>query len=353
MRLPATLLLLVAGFLPLTRLYAGLINVNFTSGSPTAPAFDGTGIYGGGIWNRIQADTNTGQDSQDTIALKDSAGDTLAVTLTAKESGIVFGDTRLNGNAIQSQSWIGNALGAVIFVDIAGLIPGQIYQVAVYSNRVGSGDATDPFSIGGEQIDLPNPGEQVTTLPGVEGEDYVLFTPTASSTGKIRIVAEAIAGLQIRGRLQTSEKAPALDAMITSNPAATTGLGQGARGTVPGSSQTLTQKGALKRPVKFYPILKNAGSFIDRQTVLLTPGSRDLDVVLIDRQTGGNATAAAKTGTYGFVLEGGQSRGFQMQLKALKARKSLLAATFAGRASTGDTTLGDVVAGALKLKAKR
>lgn len=353
MRTSPLIILLSCAMLPIAPVRAGLINVNFTSTSPTAPAFDGGGFLGAGIWNRIQATSAMGQDASDTIALKNHAGETLAVTLTGKDSGVVEGATHMNGNAIQSESWIGNAPGALVFVELAGLIPGQVYQIIVYSNRVGSGAAEDIYIVAGEQVELPNSGEQDTALPGIEGEDYLLFTPAAGSNGKILIVAESIAGLQIEGRLLISEKAPGLDAIITNNPAALTGRGENVRNSAVGGAQTLTQKGKVKRPVNFYPVVGNDGTFIDRQSVQLQYLARDVQVVLIDRETGGNVTAAAKIGNHRFNLDGGGKRRFQMQLKPLKDKKTLVSASLCAKPSTGDTTLTDCVAGAVKLKPKR
>lgn len=340
-------------FLPLECALAGLINVNFTSTSGTAAAFDGNGALGGGIWNRIQAASGVGEDSGDLIDLKDSVGTTLPVTLTASRSGVVAGASAANGNALQSQSWIGNAVDALIFVDIAGLVPGQVYRVAVYSNRVGSGAPSDLYLLGEQEIELDNPGAQATTLPGEEGIDYLVFQPTASNSGTITLIAEAVAALQIEGRLTTSEKAPALDAMITRNPAAVSGTGQGVRSPSVDESQTLSQKGRGRRAISFFPIIANAGGFIDRQTLLLSHGKRDLRVILIDQQTARNGTAAARTGTYALTLDGGESRRFLMKLKPLRDNRSALAASLCARPSTGDTTLSDCVAGEIRLPRRR
>lgn len=347
------ILLLACAILPIGQLRAGLINLNFTNTSPTAPAFDGTAVLGGGIWNRIQATAAMGQDASDIVPLKNSAGDTLAITVTGKESGVVDGAGHMNGNALQSESWIGNSPGALVFVELAGLVPGQVYQIAVYSNRVGSGDPADIYIVAGEQVDLPNPGEQDTTLPGVEDQDYLLFTPAAGSNGKILIVANAIAALQIEGRLLVTDPLPAPDAIITNNPAALTGRGENVRNSAVSAAQTVTQKGKIKRPVTFYPVVGNDGAIIDRQSVQLAYSPRDSQVLLIDRETAANVTAVAKTGNHRFILDGGEKRRFQMQLRPLKAKKTLVSASLTARPSTGDTTLSDTVAAAVRLKVKK
>lgn len=345
--------LFLAIFPTLENARAGLINVNFTSTSGTAAAFDGNGALGGGIWNRIQAASGVGEDAGDLVDLKDHTGTTLPVTLTAARSGVVAGASAANGNALQSQSWIGNAVDALIFVDIAGLVPGQVYRVAVYSNRIGSGAPSDLYLLGEQEIELDNPGEQATALPGEEGVDYVVFQTTASTSGTITLIAEAVAALQIEGRLTTSEKAPALDAMITRNPAAVSGTGQGVRSPTVDDSQTLTQRAKGKRAISFYPIVNNDGGFIDRQTLLLSHGKRELRVILVDQQTARNATAAARTGTYALTLDGGESRRFLMKLKPLRDNRSTLAASLCARPSTGDTTLSDCVAGEIKFSKRR
>lgn len=347
------LLLIVGVTFPIAGLRAGVVNVNFTSDLPTGTAYDGTGILGGGIWTRIQASSTTGQDAGDIIALVDGAGQDLSVTLDARLSGAVSGAEYSNGNDVQMQSWKGSSTNAALTMNIKGLIPQQVYRVAVYLNREGSGDAEDDYFINGVKFVLPNSAPAITGLPGVEDVDYFVTTVVADATGNIRIVARTIAGLQIQGRLKASEEVPPLDATISTNSAALSGKGQNIRSTSAERKQTVTQKGRGRRAFTFYPGVRNNGDLIDRQSAVLKFPERDLGVVLKDRETNDNITAAAKAGTHRFTLSGGGTQRFQMQLKPVKLRKTLLAASLCVRPSTGDASLGDCVAGAIRLRLRR
>lgn len=344
-------LMLACAMLPIAELRAGLINVNFTSDSTTNLGDDGLGILGGDNWNRVQASTTT---EASTIQLRNSGSVEIPVTLGISGSGSVIGVTQaVNGNNVQSEAWDGNSPDAQIVITLKGLIPNQVYRVALYSNREGSGASADTFYFNGEARTLSNPGTAVTALPGVEGEDYIVATVAANAAGRLVVAGPSIAGLQIAGRVMTSEALPALDATISTNPAALSGKGQNIRSTTAEQKQTMTRKGRGRRAFTFYPIVANKGTIVDRQSALLKYPERDLAVVLKDRETNENVTAAAKAGSHRFDLDGGEKRRFQMQLKPVKLRKTLLTASLCTKPSSGDATLGDCVAGAIRLKVKR
>ncbi len=350
MRAFVSIILLTAALLPLENLQAGLININFTHGTSSGSGSDGVGALGGDNWNRIKAPATASDDS---FTLRKADSLETPVTLEIDFPLTIAGVTVSNGNLVQSEGWEGSTDGANLVLTLKGLLPLQAYRLALYSNRVGSGAPSDDYHLNGVKHSLPTSSAADIVLPGTEDVDYLLVTVAADSSGRLVISGPSIAGLQIQGRLVTSEALPAFDATISTDPAGTTGKGSGIRRVSAGREQTITQQGKGRLAYTFYPVVANQGTIVDRPIALLKYPDRDLAVVLRDSTTDENITAAAKAGRHRFDLLAAETRRFPMQLKPLKLRKTLLTASFSVKPSDGKAALGDCVAGAIRLKVKR
>ncbi len=296
-----------------SQLSAGLINVNFMdSGSGLNP--DGPGVLGAGIWNRI-LDTNAGLTNN----LFDSTSGTTTASLSLS-NGAVSGVSQINGNPVQNDSW-SNAGGAV--VTITGVLPGQVYKVAIYSDRIGSGNLADTYVVNGLGRSLPNAGPPGTGLPGVANVDYAIFEITSSSAGLIVLTLPAggsVAGMQIQGVLG-GEDGPRMDCLITKSPSSTGGKGDGVYKVPTNKKQTLTKKVKGSKAVKTYVNVQNDGLEIDNCYLMGFWKNRHFKRVRIkDRATGANVTAAALALNYRFILDAGETRSFFVKAKRAKQR---------------------------------
>ena len=162
---------------------AGLLNINLAQFHDTDTGYDGEGILGGGLWNRINF-----QDAAKANPLVKADGSYTRAYLTETGLGNPAGATQ-DGNDLQDESWGNhqqeNPADREIPVEVTvfRLIPGQVYKVAVYSDRIGSeSEFPDTYTVNGVTKPLPKPGDgDDIPLPGVlrwmeaafnEGEEY-------------------------------------------------------------------------------------------------------------------------------------------------------------------------------------
>ncbi|MAS96970.1 MAG: hypothetical protein CMO55_27580 [Verrucomicrobiales bacterium] len=330
---------------------AGLVSVNFTDTTPTGKGGDGDGFLGSGVWNRYGV---MDFDSEEPLALVDSVGADTSVTISGSLSGaeIDSRETAINGNGVQDESWTGVDTDALLFLTVTGLLPGQVYEVVVYSDRDGTGEPSDEVIVAGQTKDLPNPGSAATVLPGTEDEDFIRFFAAADASGEMLVISSTIAGLQIQGRLTSSEPGSRIDAVVSRISGITTGKGENRYGKGRSPKDTASLK-AKRRGVVFYPALQNDGSQVDYCYLKLKYNKREADVKLRDRVAGGNVTAAAATGRYRFILDNQDARGFKMKVKSLKEKRRKIRLRFCGSPSTRDVALSDCVTCELKQKKKK
>lgn len=295
-----------------SQLSAGLINVNFTNTTASGLNPDGPGVLGAGTWNRIIFSA-----AGATTALFDRASGSTTATLSQSSGAAVAGGSQANGNPVQNESWT----GVSFIVTVTGLVANQVYKVAVYSDKIGSGGGTDTYVVNGLGITLPNPGASVNPLPGTAGTDYAIFQVTATSGGQISVaVPGAIAGLQIQGVLN-GESGPQMDCLITKSASSTTGKGGGVYKVKPTKKQTISKKVKGSKALKTFVNVQNDGAEIDNCYLMgFWKKKHFKKVVIRDRATGANVTAATMRGRHRFILDAGSTKGFSVKAKRAKQR---------------------------------
>lgn len=289
---------------------AGTVNINFTRNSATgAPFPDGTGILGGGGWNRRNKDEATVAD-----ILLTSTGASSGVSVVNNIAG-AFGATRVNGNPVQNESWSKSVANPIVLT-ISGLVPNAFYRLACYSDRVGDGvNPTNTFLANGSiSGSTNNAGAASVTLPGTAGTDYVILIAPASSLGQIALSTPVIAGLQIQGVL-TGELGPKMDCMVTNLRIVPGGKGRGVFGIRPNPAQTFTLNGNRGTTRTFYVNAKNTGVEYDKAFLMAFP-DRGLRLKVLDKTTLRNVTANARALRHRFDLNAGQTQGFIVQVGA-------------------------------------
>lgn len=312
--------------------HAGLININLTKNSvtPTGTGPDGNAILGGGIWNRIDE-----TDTSILNALVDSKG--AATPATAIDAAFPSGFLQVDfGNAIQKESW-----GFPVDLTVSGLIANQVYKVAVYSDRNGSTNPSDTYTVNGTSKVLPNPGEAMIALPGTEGTDYALFLVNASATGTILISAPIIAGIQIEGLLP-GELGPQPDLSVSKS-ATKAGKGIGAVSAAPMKSQTLRQETTKKRARRFYVEAVNAGEEVDVFYLMGWWKKKKSKVKVFDNTTGGNVTAQALLQSYRYQLCRNEKRQFKVVVRSKDKKPRKLKTRIGAAPSTFSTSRWDLV----------
>jgi len=314
---------------------AGLLNANLAEFHDTDTGFDGEGVLGGGLWNRINF-----RDAARANRLLKSDGSYSRVFLTETSFGNPTGATQ-DGNDLQDESW-GNHKqedpsdrDVPVEITISGLIPRQVYRVAVYSDRLGSESGfPDTYTVNGIAKAIPLPGPETVALPGVEGIDYALFIIDATEDGSIVISAPFIASLQIEGVIDGGERGPQLDCLISRAPSGARSKGNDIYRFGRTRSQTLVKKTSGRRAKRFYVKIENDGDEIDRGYATANWAKRAARVKIFDRHTGKNVTAAFRSASYRYVLESDDARRFAVKVKPTNRRRTRMNVPICASSST-------------------
>jgi len=278
----------------------GTINVNFTDTTGTGPGFDGNGILGGGVWNRVQDASLPGS-----FPLAKNTGAASGVTMNP--TGVsILGSSQGNGNLIQNESWYD---GNTITITCTGFVPNGFYSVVVYNDRYGISN----YTVQGVPKSLPAAGIAPTVLPGIENVDYATFVAKASSGGAISVTGQIFAGIQIQGVLKGEVGGPKDDCMITNSRFSRGGRGRGIFGIRPNPVQSFAQSGRGGASRFYFVNVNNTGAEYDKMFLMAFPDP-NTRVTIIDRTTRRNVTASAKARAYRFDLNAGATKGFSVQV---------------------------------------
>ena len=315
---PIFIFYLVAAFSP--SIHAELISVNFTDDTTSAAVIDDA-ILGDGTWNQMA------DESPSSSPLLKSDGSASSITLVVSSTSGIQTNTQV-GNSVQSESWSSTApaMGATppITCSVSGLLNGQVFQVAVYLDREGTGAGnTDDYTVNGTTKSTTTPGEQVVPLPGVADLDYLLFTATASVTGQITIEGPSMAAVQIQGILDDTEDGPKLDGRITKLAFSNGGRGNDRYIVGFSRSQSITQQAKRRQTKRYFANFENEGKEIDRCFFMAFANKRQAKLTIKDRDTRKNVTARALRKNYRYLHEKGQTRRFEISVKPLKKRGTI------------------------------
>ena len=172
---------------------AALVNVDFNAGT-AGPTYSGAAVVGsaGDVWNGISAGTIGSGTSGNNLALIDAGGANSGITLSFTQTSGAFntGDTCLMSAASTAALmcdylYVSSAAPAVT-VTFAGLTPGSLFDLILYSMANDSGRVTD--------FTLDSTTQSVTAAAGnnlVQGTNYARFSGTVGAGGELAFATAA------------------------------------------------------------------------------------------------------------------------------------------------------------------
>ena len=172
---------------------AALVNVDFNEGT-AGPTYSGAAVVGSAsdVWNGIFAGTLGNGTSGNNLALIDAGGVNSGITLSFTQTS---GAYNAGGSCLMSAAstaalmcdylYVGSTAPAVT-VTFAGLTPGSLFDLILYSMANDSGRVTD--------FTLDSTTQSVTAAAGnnlVQGTNYARFSGTVGAGGELAFTTTA------------------------------------------------------------------------------------------------------------------------------------------------------------------
>ncbi len=195
--LAAAVALSVAGIALGTPLVPSLVDVNFYDSSATTPATEsGAAVVGGSSdqWNNIGVSGAGASVAGSGISLNTTTGASSGLTLSysayqAANSGTNPTNPIAPGLMTQYLDEKPNTGGTSVNIDISGLAAKTTYNLYVYAasyDASGTSRAT-VITANGVSADATGNGQGSAASSFIEGDNYVLLTPTSNASGVITI----------------------------------------------------------------------------------------------------------------------------------------------------------------------
>jgi len=189
----AVVVLALAALVTSVGAQAGLVNIDFNAGT-AGPTYTGPAVVGsaGDVWNGISAGTLGVGASGNNLALIDAGGANNGITLSFTQTSGAY-DTGV-GCLMSGAStaalmcdylYVGRTAPAVT-VTFAGLTPGSLFDLILYSMANDSGRVTDFM--------LDSTTQSVTAAAGnnlVQGTNYARFSGTVGAGGELAFTTTA------------------------------------------------------------------------------------------------------------------------------------------------------------------
>jgi hypothetical protein len=172
---------------------AGLVNIDFNEGT-AGPTYSGAAVVGsaGDVWNGISAGTLGTGTSGNNLSLIDAGGANSGVTLSFTQTSGAFNTgsgclmSAASTAALMCDYLYVASTAPAVKVTFAGLTPGSLFDLILYSMANDPGRVTD--------FTLDSTTQSVTAAAGnnlVQGTNYARFSGTVGAGGELAFTTAA------------------------------------------------------------------------------------------------------------------------------------------------------------------